>query len=308
MKQDITSDAHAAKARSDFNGFLNGVVKAGTLSVEHVRVRTRQPETEVFARKAVAAVDNLAPATRVLAKYIELDATVSGPTGLSEATALLMDSRPDLSRFLGQPGRDVVDSPSNLSSADLFAFLNAYTRYEVSRRFSAAPSYGTGAVSVVGEITSVTARAPADVMAAADSVYAQSFADVHAIALCAAFDGNDAALTMLKEVLSTRDAGGDFGAFSLAQLSHDTRTAIEILRSQLTNGVNFGSMSRDELWENSRWAAAEGMAAWMQTHGVGYRDASSMTSGLEAFGQVIAQASNQMKPGLANRSSGRPAA
>jgi hypothetical protein len=309
MNQEITSDAYARKARSDFNGFLNGVVKSGALSVEHVRVKTRQAVTEVFARKAVAAVNNLAPATRVVAKYIELDATPSGPVGLSEATALFMDSRPELSRFLGQTGSGAFStSPLDMSSADLFAILNAYTHYEVSRRFLAAPSYGTGAASVVGVMTSVAERAPADVMAAADSVYAQSFADVHAISLCAAFDGNEAALTMLKEVLSTRDAGGDFGAFSLAPLSHDTRTAIEIIRSQLTNGTDFQSMFRDELWENSRWAAAEGMAAWMQSHGVGYRDASSMTSGLEAVGQVVAQASSQMKAGQANRSSGRPVA
>lgn len=310
MKNDTitTSEVDAKSARTDFNGFLNRAVKSGTMDVQHVRVQTRQPATEVFARKAAVAIKRLAPKTGVSTTVVELKSgAVSGPAALAEAAALFLDARPALVCYLGQPtpGAKAPAIDDGMSESDLFGILHSYSRYEVSKRFSAAPIFGSGAVAVVGGLTDFGSKVPASVMEAADSVYAQSFADVQAVSLRAAFGGNDAGLAMMKEVMATRDSGSDFGAFSLAPLSHDTRTALEILRSQLTNGNDFSQMSRDELWDNSRWAAAEGVAAWMQGHGVGYRDATSMTTGLGALSQVIGQASNPHKPSAASKATMR---
>lgn len=292
------SEAGAKSARDHFNGFLNRAVKSGAMDVQHVRVQTRQPATEVFARKAVVAIKRVAPKTGITTTVIELKTgAMSGPAALAEAAALFLDAHPALACYLGQPtpGVKVSAIDDGMSESDLFYVLHSYSRYEVSKRFSAAPVFGSGAGTVVGGLTEFGSNIPAGIMKAVDSVHAHSFADVHAISLRAAFGGNDAGLAMMKEVMATRDSGSDFGAFSLAPLSQDSRTAVEILRAQMTNGNDFSQMSRDDLWVNSRWAAAEGMAAWMQSHGVGYRDATSMISGLGAVSHVIEQASNPQK-------------
>lgn len=296
-----------AKARGDFNDFMNRAVRGGALAVEHVRVRVRQPATEVFARKALAAVRQLAPGTCLGILVSEHKSSgAAGPAAWGEGVALLMETRPALARYLGQPGAgQLAAEPHGLSPTELFGLLHAYAQYEAAWRTGAAPVFSSGALSVSAGLGGGPLGVPKAVAAAADSVFAQSLADVHALSLMAAFDGRDAAFKALGQVLAAREAGGDFGAFSLAPLSQDTRSALELLRAQLKSGKDFAALSREELMENSRWAAAEGMGAWLQRHGVDYQDAVRARMALEAVGDLVAQAS---QPAAAARPALRPVA
>jgi len=314
MKQSPTSTAEidALKARGSFNDFMNRSLNSGALEIQHVRVLCRQPTTEAFARKTAFSVKNFASKTNVNISITELQShVVNGPTAVGEAAALIMKSvHPSLARYMGSPSSasSVGAELQDMSDTDLFTLLRLYTAYEVSRRLLLSPSYSSGVISVAGSLGHATDHVSDQIKVTADSVYAQSLADVHAISLRAAFDGNKLALTTLNEVMVAREASGDFGKYSTAPLSHDTRLSLNILQSQLSSGHNFSAMSRDDLWENSCWTAGEGTAAWMQCNGVEYRDASNLIVGIETVNDVVSMASNVHIPSAFARPTMRPVA
>lgn len=290
----VTTKPRQAGPAKLFNEFLTRAVKSGDLRVEHRRVRSRQPDNEVFARKALVSMQHLAPEVEPQLSVTEL--TVGhrqhGVAGAADAAALHLRMSPDLVRYVGEPSGAVIPpSSAQRPLADVFSALHAYAFIEVSNELSAVPTFGACAASIAASLSGQAGRIRQRVRDAADSVFAQSFADVHAISLMAAFDGTKVALEALGEVLRRRDAAGDFGSFSLAPLSCDTSAALHLLRFELERGKDFAIMSRDELWGHSLFLAGEGLGAWMQTHGVDALVAAGVVQAAEAAGEIVAMAS-----------------
>jgi hypothetical protein len=293
MTTQSSADRRPAAPGSLFNEFLTRAVRNGSLSAEHRRVRSRQPENEVFVRKALVTMGRLAPTVVVRASFVELTAGQPrhGRASLAEAAAQRLRSTAGLGRFIGAPSAAAGEP---LPPMELFALLQAYAHLEVAK--TAAPVFGVGAATIGAGLSGQEDKVKPRIRDAADSVFAQSFADAHALTLMAAFDGNQSALTALNEVLARRQAGGDFGAFSLAPLSQDSSSALELLRHELGRGKDFGSMGHDELWGHSMWVATEGLGAWMQKHGASARAAASVTQAVESASHVLAVASAKLAP------------
>jgi hypothetical protein len=296
----------AAKASQDFNAFLNAGLQCGSISVEHVRVRARQPENEVFVRKALVALRRVSPATAVVATVRETSpCPTPGPAGLAEATALCMEARPALARYLGQAApAKTAEIPAAPSRLDLFASLHAFSQLDLARRFASAPGFSAGVFTVIGSLSGLSASAPPAVSKGADSIFGASFADVHALSLIAAVDGPQAALKTLDEVVAARKAGGDFSTFSQAPLTRDSSAALQVLRAMITTGTDFAASSSQEMLDRSVLVATEGLAAWMQGCGVDYKAASSLVQGVENIAAIVAAAGN--RPAAQARSHHRP--
>lgn len=298
----VRSSVRASAPRDDskvaatlFNDFMTRAVRSGAVSIEHRRVRSRQPENEAFIRKAVATIQRLAVQTKIDTKVVELTIgqPLSGRIGLANAAAQLLVSHPNSARYLGETN-SMPDPFGVRPSINLFTTLQAYAFFEVSGGLSAMPTFGTSAITVAVALSGQSDKIRSSVMNAADSVFSQSFADVHAIALCAAFDGQQAALAILAEVVRRRTAGGDFAAFSLSPLSHDSSAALSILRTELELGRDFSKMSRDAIWGRSMWMAAEGVGAWLSRHGSPPNVASSLVAALETAGYIAVSASGSI--------------
>lgn len=291
-----------------FNEFLTRAVKNGELLVEHRRVLARQPDNEVFVRKALVAMQRLAPEAKVRATSVELTAGYKrhGRINLADVAAQYLRSVPELASYTGapQPGRR-LPRPS-LNANALFSLLHTYSFQELSGALPAATGFGLGAASVAAGLSGQADRLRTRVKEAADSVYSQSFSDVHAIALVAAFNGNDVALEVLTDVVRRRDAGGDFSSFSLAPLSQDSLSALEILRHELSTGKGFSVMSREGLWGHSTWVASEGLGAWLQKHGTSPRAAAGVSAALETASYVVASASAALRPSSRSAFAHRP--
>lgn len=275
-----------------FNDFLNRAVTRGALKVEHRRVRGRQPENETFLRKAMATVRRLVPSAVVSITSTELTGyTSAGRQELAQAATEFLRSDASLARYLGQASENAT--PHALQQIELFSILHAHAYGELSAKMGPAAAFGSGAASAAAGLSGQADRIKADVRDAADSVFAQSFADVHAITLIAAVDGKRAALDLLAEVMRRRGASGDYGVFSKAPLSHDTSSSLELLRGELHRR---GSIERGEMWSNSMWIASEGLGAWMQKHGTGHHAAASISRALETAGHLVATAAERLSP------------
>jgi hypothetical protein len=287
------SQANAMTARTQFNEFMAAAAASGHLGVQHIRVGARQPSTEVFARKAAVALNEFSPKVEILASVVDVRSLGStGPSTLGEAAAVVMRADPRLERYLGSP-RDFHASkltPSDereVNLVDLFDLLSAQSHFEAGARLSNAPALAGSMVSAASALTGSSAG-DEGFRFAADSVYSQSLADVHAISLIAAFDGKPAALRVLEEVCEIREAAGDFGRYSMAPLSQDTKAALTVLRASLQGSQNYQAMTRDEVWDNSKWIASEGVAAWMQSKGAEYSDVNKISLGMDATQQMAA--------------------
>jgi hypothetical protein len=287
----LSSAASAVNARESFNEFMKDVVTEKAISVEHVRIRSRQPVSEAFVRKAVFAANRFEAATSLDVKVSEFkEFALSGPAALGEAAALVMKgSYTNVARYLGNPREAIPAEPRNVDAemtrSDLFCLLSAYSAYEIAKRSNSALPIASGAITIAAGFGGIQVERT-EVKAAADSVYEQSFCDVHAISLIAAFDGKKVALDTLTEVMATREAGGDFGRFSLAPLSHDTKSAMSILAVELRSKSDFAKMTRNEIWDNSRWIAAEGVSAWMQSNGVDFKDVNRLSQSLDVVNKA----------------------
>lgn len=289
-----------------FNGFLTRAVKNGAIVVEHRRVLARQPDNEIFVRKALVAMQRLAPEANVKATSAELSSGQrrDGATCLADVATQYLGSVPGMEIYTTAPvaGR-IVERPA-VEVCSLFALLHAYAYRELSASMKAAPSFGFSAASVASGLAGQADRLRPRVRDSADSVFAQSFSDVHAIVLVAAFNGNASALEVLTEVNRRREAGGDFSDFSLAPLSQDSRAALEILRYELKSGKDFTGVSREEMAGYSTWVASEGLGAWLEKHGASAHAASGVASAVETAAQLLHAAS--AAPGAANKSVPRP--
>ncbi|MEJ6002711.1 hypothetical protein [Paucibacter soli] len=276
-----------------FNDFMTRAVRGGDLRVEHRRVRTRQPENEAFVRKALAAVERLTSGTEISASIAELTLgqATPGRSNLASAAAAYLASHPVLAQYLGEPADSVGGSNSVILPLELFSLLHAYAFHEIGQGLKAIPDFGASASVVAAALSGQSGVIRPRVLGAADSVFAQSFADVHAISMAAAVDGLESAKTMLAEVRRRRAASGDFAAFSLAPLSHDTSMALDILSGELNRNQDFKCISRDQLWGQSLWMAAEGLGAWMVRHGASSKTAAAVVQALEIAGQIVASAS-----------------
>jgi len=279
MTVHLTPDLEA-KARQDFNAFLNRAVASGGIAIEHVRVGGRQPETEAFIRKTSAALAELSPDTSVAISVTEVKSQVSGSIGLAQACAIQLASG-EGSAYLARR-----QAPSASASLGAFTMLHSLASLELARRYVTSPAFATGGVSVALHATGLIKSVPPAVATAADSVFVQSFSDVYAIALLACVHGNGAALAVLDQVEGARSATGDYGQFSLAPLSHDTKAALSVLRAGLRAGVDFSAMGDEELFSAARTAASDGLAAWMQGAGVPYETSTSLLQALEQLAFV----------------------
>lgn len=305
----VPAQRSATAPASLFNEFLTRAVKNGSLVVEHRRVIARQPDNEVFVRKALVAMQRLAPEAKVEAGSIELTQGYKrhGRSCLADAVAQHLRSVPELAVYTGEPSPHLRLQRPSLSSSALFSLLHSYSFRELGGALLAAPGFGLGAASVAAGLSGQTDTLRPRVKDAVDSVYSQSFADVHAITLVAAFHGNEVAHEVLTDVVRRREAGGDFSVFSLAPLSQDSLSALEILRHELSAGKDFSVMSREELASYSTWVASEGVGAWLQKHGASPRAAAGIASALEIASYVVASASAALQPSSKSAAAYRPA-
>jgi hypothetical protein len=286
-----------AKARQDFNAFLNRAVAGGGMDIEHVRIGGRQPENEAFIRKTAAALTELSPATSVSISVTEVKSQVAGSIGLAQACAI------QLAGSEGAPYLERRKSTTLNASLGAFTTLQSLASLELARRYVAAPAFASGGVSIALHATGLVNAIPAEVAKASDSVFVQSFADVYAISLLACVHGNGAALAILDQVDGARTATGDYAQFSLAPLSHDTKAALSVLRSALRAGVDFGAMGDEELFSSARITAAEGLAAWMQDNGVDYGTSTRL---LQSFEQIAFVSEGAEKSADVKATSARP--
>lgn len=280
-----------------FNEFLTRAAKAGSIQVEHRRVRSRQPDNEIFVRKALVAMRRLTPKVTVKAGTDDLlpSSASHGRADLAMAATSHMNSISTLRPYVGEPLRGSFDTGHSLSAIELFTLLHAYAYGELSTGMGVATGFGMCAASAGMALAGQQGQLPTRVTDAADSLYSQSFCDVHAISLVAAFNGNRAALALLNEVTLRRDSAGDFAQFALAPLSQDTSSALEILRHQLVLGKDFNAMSRLALMGHSTWVASEGLGAWLEKHGASPRAAVGVAAAAETATQILRASSDSLQ-------------
>jgi hypothetical protein len=271
-----------AKARQDFNAFLNLAVASGSLHVTNVRVGSRQPQTEAFVRKSSAALKEMSPATAVAFEVREVKAKVHGHVGHAEATALQLSAGPGR----GYLTFDADAIPAAPPGINAFATLHSLGSLALALRYASAPAFATGAGSVAIESASLTGDIPPAVAKAVDSALHQSFCDAYAIMLIASAHGNGVALTVLDQVEGLRSAGGDFSKFSLAPLSHDTQATLAVLRASLMSGGDLTRISAEDAMTHAKLAAHEGVAAWMEQCGTPHRVVTSMMQALEQLDHI----------------------
>lgn len=275
-----------------FNGFLNRCVRNAHLQVEHRRVLARQPESESFARKAVAVLTQHAPATKVEIQVHELRTreNKSGPAGLGSAANQVFESTDWLRRYTLNSVLDAAAEPAPTNPARApFALLHAYAFHQASQRFGLGSRFLTAAASVGAGVSGSEDALSELARKGMDSVFVQSLCDVEAISLCATFDSNVDALAMLAEVQSHREAAGDFGAFSLMPLSTDTSAALEILKAVLALPKDFSVIASSERFAHSCWIASESVKAWLMAQGVLPKTATAVSVALEATAAMLQQ-------------------
>lgn len=291
-------------AVSEVRGFLALALASGQLSIERIRVAHRQPSVETFARRVADSARMMGPDIKVSAAptvYVSgasaADAVrPASAAALGQAAAAVMSQHPALERYLGEPSdasSRAVPADGPLSPLELFALLHAYSRAESAARLSGpggSQAFESGTVSAVAAILGES-RLPPRILAAADSNLTQSLADIQALSLMAAFDGNQVALAALEEVRDIRARQGEFSHYSLSPLSSDTSDALAIVATQLRRGKNFASLSREELWLDSRTAALDATSCWMTRHGVAPSLAATVVAPAECLDTTMTAAS-----------------
>lgn len=275
-----------------FNAFLSRAAQHGRLDVEHFRLLARQPDTEVFTRKALVSLRELAPELVVACECTELSSGESphGWQALASASEAYLQATSSLAFYLGEPEHGHFFALPDWEPGVLFGLLHSYAYAELCRRVRGVPEYGLAVASGAMGLSGHAGAFSQPVRDAADSVYAQSFCDVHALSLVAAFNGRQAALDMLSAVTARRRSGGDYGEFSLAPLSQDTSAALELLRGRLREWTDMSILRRSELFAYSTWAASEGLGDWLQKHGVSHRDSTSVGTAAELSLHIVASA------------------
>lgn len=272
-----TQSASLSEAASAaLNRFLSSAARAGNISAEHVRAGYRQPQSEAFVRKIVRAMLRFSDAIKASASVREIPSSegANGPAALARSAKEKLLSTPELKRYLSEPNPAQSCVDPEISDLDLHCLLSTYAMNEPHGGLSMPAR--TQAVSMAAQIG--RKELSGSIVSAADSVLSQSMADVYAISLRAAHDGNSAALRALAAVRESRGASGDYTSMSDAPLSHDTNAALAVLRQQLVSGKKFWQMSTRDLRDNSRWVAAEGLSSWLLDHGIDREVASDLSA------------------------------
>jgi len=258
------------------NRFLNHAARAGSLSVEHVRHTVRQPESEAFTRKIASSFHGLSPDTNVAVKVTTISAA-AGQSGLNFAASDAAGLELDAVYAFGDP--------SSWDYASAFALLQVVGRSELGSRSAATPAFSHNPVTVAAEMAN--SISDKELLIAADSVYIQSFCDVQAISKIARNVGNDAALKTIAFVEDRRTAGGDFGLYSKAPLSHDSQYALGLIGSQLRFGKQFTGMTDEEISDNSAAMAREGLSVWLASHGIPQKNVANLVDSLSSIGRAL---------------------
>lgn len=273
-----------------FNEFLTRAANSGDLSVLHRRVLARQPENEIFVRKALVAMHRLAPKVTATTGYVEMVAGHArhGRANLASIVERHLKGASVLTSYTSEPRTDMRLPLPDMPPVALFTLLHSYGYCQLSSGGGSAGGLGLAGASLGMGLSGTGAELSPAIREAADSVFSQTFSDAYAALLIAAFHGNGAALDVLSDVMRRRSAAGDFGTFSLAPLSQDTEAGLEIARHELRSGKNFASMSKHELLGHAAWLASESLGAWMQKHDVGTRSAAGVAFATEAATQMFA--------------------
>ena len=258
----------ASSASAAINGFLRTAARNGGLTVQHIRHTVREPANEIWVRKIGAAFHSHAQSA-------ELEVQVTDVPGMGQNTA----SSDFAAAMLRSPAAMAADP------VERFVLLQAATLRDWAARFSSAPAFAHSPITVTcGVSPLVTDEA---LMRAADSVFLQSMADVHAISHVAAESGVETAIKLLAFVTERRENSGDFALYSLAPLSQDTRYALELLGGRLKMGVDFSHMTKAELLTESVLLARTAVASWFEFHGLDAKSAVKLADNIGSMERVM---------------------
>lgn len=276
-----------------FNAFLNRCIASGKVKVTHIRLGGRQAENEVFARKALSALLQLAPQVSLSASVVPLPSK-NLRTSAADAALRCADHAPHISRYLqAASGAPLPPEPEDKPDLDLFCALRACAGAHLDEYFGGFKALANSAAAVLETASAEPQDATQHIKEAADSVLLQSFADVHALSCIAAVDGNRLAMDLLESVYDFRLQSGDFSTFSLAPLSFNTRAALQMQRVALKSGVKFSNMTREELFTHSRILAMEGLAVWLEENGVSAKSANTLLQGIENLAAIAHDSANR---------------
>lgn len=259
------------------NEFLNFAARAGNLSIQNIRHTVRQPETEAFSRKVVATFHEIAPE----AKVSVLVTTIPAAPGAAALNSASSDAAAqELSRHLPSP-----DAQTAQYFLDNFSLFHAAARVDLINRSSNTPAFGHNPVTVAASTYGL--QGDETILMAADSVYTQSFADVQALSVIAARGGINIALQVLDMVEARRAAGGDFGTFSKAPLSHDSSYALQLFRAQLRMGHDLRSLGAAAIVERSALLARQGLGVWLGQHGMEPKEVAKLIDSLGIIDKTL---------------------
>lgn len=288
-------------ARRAFNAFMSDGIRRGDIQALTIRRHGRQPESEAFVRKALAASGRLGSAVSTSVERCDVLTVTSdsNPDGLANARLQVAAAEPALARYLRSAGSSGVSGATQQAGGlDIFAALHSMADLELGRLYPSTKAFSHAPVSVARDLLRAGAgEAGADVKApskdlpwasAADSVFLVSLADTYSLALIAAADGAPAAAKVAESVAAARRQSGDFDAFALAPLSHDTEAALAIVGSALRAGTELSHLTREELFDWSWGIAGEGLAAWLQKNGLSYRSASAVLHAMKELAPMLA--------------------
>ncbi|WP_137917174.1 hypothetical protein [Hydrogenophaga sp. 2FB] len=279
------STTEASEAASVVNAFIHHAALQGVLHVEHVRHTVRQTETETFVRRIGLGVHKFAPTAE-----ISIQVTDAAGMGLNTASAEVAFAA------LEQQGATSSDP------VDRFTLLQAATMREWASKFESTPAFAHSPVTIVLGVNPLLDNKT--LQDAADSVFLQSLADVHAISRIAADSGNKAAINIATFVSARREHHGDFSQPNAkAPLSKDSRFAIELLTGRLSQGAEFSQMSSAELLKQSSMLARAALCAWLESHGMSPTSSVKLSDNIQTFEQMFFDA--KPNPQLQAKSSSR---
>lgn len=263
------STTEAGEAASIVNAFIHHAALQGSLQVEHVRHTVRQTETETFVRKICLGVHKHAPTAEITTKVTD----VAG-LGLNTASAEVAFAA------LEQQGATSSDP------VDRFTLLQAATLREWASKFEGTPAFAHSPITIALGVNPLLDNKT--LQDAADSVFLQSLADVHAISRIAADSGNKAAINIATFVCARRKQHGDFEhPNAKAPLSKDSRFAIELLIGRLGQGAEFSQLSSAALLKQSSMLARTALCTWLESHGMDPSSSVKLSDNIRSFEQMF---------------------
>lgn len=262
-------------------------------TISHVRAGAiRQDDTEVFARKLAGACKRFNRAADISISVTEIsgDERVNGMGAMATAAAAFIESSPAFSRYAIGEMEPLVKPPiPDIPVQDIFSALHSYGHHLAAKKLDAS---NFGSSNHIASIALRSSGVPVErlgrrIAEAVDSVFSQSFADSFAVIVIAARDGKDRANSVLDEVCAFRERSGDYGAFSLAPLSHDTSSALIGIKEKLSLGADYSKLDAGGIWDTALDAACMGTESWLRKHGVEPADAVALSSTIRSMSEII---------------------